>query len=77
MTFSLNITSIFIAPPLLVNYTLDEWKIVLKWKWLRISKSKIQHTVDYEFGWKNQVSDEIRIVVTISGDEMAKVERFR
>jgi len=51
------------------------WRLALEGKGLRIIRSKLE-CIKYEFDERERV-DEIRSVMTISGDEVSKVESFK
>lgn len=50
-----------------VNNRLDEWRLALEEKSLRISRNKIEY-IDYEFGENDQEVEAIKRSMIIGGD---------
>jgi len=55
---------------------LNEWRLALEEKRLRISRSKTEY-IEHEFGGRDQDNDRTRRAMTTSGDVTGKIESFK
>jgi len=55
---------------------LDEWRLALEGKVLKISRNKTVY-IEYDFGGRDQEVDKTKRAMTISGDMIGVVESFK